>query len=100
MTERNFSNAISRKEYRNGTITTDAIYPVLGDKHGNIWIHNWGFISVYHPFTGRINRIKIADDSGIRDQITTRISVKTNMVIYGLLQEKIFINMIALKINV
>ncbi|MEJ7680553.1 MAG: two-component regulator propeller domain-containing protein [Segetibacter sp.] len=35
----------------------------MEDKHGNIWIHNWGFISVYHPLTGRINRIEIADDS-------------------------------------
>ncbi len=61
---KNFTPASSFNGFRNARVTTQRVgYPVLEDKQGDIWMHHAGFISVYHPRTGQINRIEIADDS-------------------------------------
>lgn len=36
--------------------------PVLEDKNGSIWVSSTNDISVYSPFTGKINHIQIEDD--------------------------------------
>src|SRR6266705_5357095 len=60
---KNFSNIPSGKDYKNGNSSMAISDPVLEDKEGNIWGCSTGFISVYHPHSGKCENIEINDDT-------------------------------------